>query len=97
MNFQFKIDKLIEANGLTKSKFAQLIGVSRDTVYNLNENTKIGTYLKICEYFKIHLSDLTDIKMDAKKLNKTNIYLELGDNDILKIDLGNKRLEILKK
>jgi len=60
VSLQFKIDKLIEEAKLTKTSFAKKIGISRDSVYNLDEKTRLSTFLKICEFFKVPMSELID-------------------------------------
>lgn len=101
MSIQFKIDKLIEAKGLSKTKFAAAIGVNRDTVYNLNENTKLGTYLKICEYFKIELSDIIGNKKPKIGLSvvheEAEVYGEVNYKEkyldaLEKLNAANERL-----
>lgn len=69
MSIQYKIDKLIEDKNLTKTAFARIIGVSRDTVYNLDENTKLSTFIKISEFLKVPLSDILDNKKEKTKLS----------------------------
>jgi DNA-binding Xre family transcriptional regulator len=49
-SISYKIDKLLEVKKLSKTKFAKLINVNRDTVYNLSDETiKVSTLLKISE------------------------------------------------
>lgn len=79
MSLQSKVDHLIEDKGLTKTKFAAILGVSRDTVYNLNENSKLITYMKICKYFKISLSDLID---DQERKPKTTLSAVAEESEV---------------
>lgn len=74
VSLQHKIDTLIEGKKLTKTAFAKEIGISRDSVYNLDHTTRLGTILKICQYFKVNLSDIID--EDFTQNGKLNVINE---------------------
>lgn len=102
-DLQYKIDKLIEARGLSKTWIAKTIGVSRETVYNLDRNTKIDTYLKLCEILKVEISDLlytpvqNIIKEPSENYNKTasNGTITLKGKKTIQIDL--QKFELIIK
>lgn len=99
----YKIEKLLEVKNMTKTAFAKRVGIHIDTVYNLNdESIKVSTLLKISEILNVPITYFFENteKSESKKLpksKKTNVFFELESTDILKIDMKNKRLEILKK
>lgn len=93
MDFQTKIDKLIESKGLTKTGLAKIIGVSRDTVYNLDKNTKIDTYLKICQALNVNISDLISVPVTHLVEESKEHYVPKNVKEIIKLR-GKKTLEI---
>lgn len=101
-----KIDKAIEAAGITKTAFAVKIGVSRDTVYNwTDESIKFSTLLKICEVLRLDILDFIGIKFNNNsnlvnepaelytKGKKTIVKLRPHDKVYLSID--NRIIEII--
>lgn len=97
----YKINKEIEARHINKSDFADKIGVSRDTVYNWTDDSiKVSVLKRVSEFFDMDIIEfLSDDKgkQQEPKKGKTNVILELDSTDVLKIDIKNKKLEILKK
>lgn len=101
-DIQFTIDKLIEARGLSKTWVAKNIGVSRETVYNLDTNTKLETFLRLCDLLKISINDLlytpvqTIIKEPETTYNAINTVqqINLRSKKTIEIDLKNFRLTI---
>lgn len=54
MKIVYKIEKLIEAKKVNKTRLAEQIGVSRDTVYNwTDDNIKISTLSKISDALEV--------------------------------------------
>lgn len=97
MNILFKIEKLREAKNLTKTDLADKVGVNRDTVYNwTDENIKVSTLLKISDTFGVDIMYFLSDNPE-KKTRKAKVVLELNDDDVLNIDIKNRRLEIVKK
>lgn len=99
-DIQYTIDKLIEARGLSKTWVAKAIGVSRETVYNLDKNTKLETFLRLCDVLKVSLNDLlytpvqniiNDPAADYTK-NSTVHKISLRSKKSIEIDLKNLNL-----
>lgn len=68
-NIIYKIDKVRASQRFTKTEFAKLIGLSRDTVQNLNESSlKVETLIKIAEVLS------TPIEYFFKKDAKSKAY-----------------------
>ncbi len=102
MSIVFKIEKLREAKKLSKTDLAEKIGVNRDTVYNwTDENIKVSTLMKISDILGVDMQHfLIDKKENISKIvskQKAKVVFELSANDVLSIDIKNKKLEILKK
>lgn len=94
MSVVFKIEKLREAKKLSKADFAELLGISRDTLYNwTDDNIKVSTLLKVSDILGVDISYFLSEK-DVSNVKK--VVIELGENDILSVDMKNKKLEILK-
>ncbi len=54
-----RIDEILQSKGLSKSDFADKLGVNRQTLYSfLNRNIKLETVLKIAETLDVPVSDL---------------------------------------
>lgn len=97
MSVVYKIKKLIEAEKTNINAFSEAIGISPKGVYKWSdESIKVYTLLKVSEFFNKPISYFFDQEVE-NKTTKANVFFELEQNDILKIDLKNKRLEILKK
>jgi transcriptional regulator with XRE-family HTH domain len=101
-----KIDKAIEAKGITKTAFADKIAVSRDTVYNwTDENIKVSTLLKISDTLGVPIAyfleepqnEVSEPQAGYAKKGVKSVFVSLNSNDTVKIDLKNKQLEIIKK
>jgi len=102
-----KIEKLLEAKSLTKSRFAELIGVNRDTVYNLTDETiKLSTLLKISEVLGVSISHflpnsvgnnqqkiVSEPKESYKKPKKS--FIDISAANGININLKTKQIEIL--
>lgn len=84
--------------------------MSRDSVYNISDAViKVSTLVKIAEvletpleYFLGNLLENSDkpIVQESEipyKKSKAKVVLELNPDDILTIDLKNRKLEIIKK
>lgn len=98
-----KIEKRIEAEGITKTAFALKIGVSRDTVYNwTDESIKFSTLLKVCEVLKMQIEDFIELPKEVNEpkpgYTKGKITrMQLDPTDKITIDLRQKVLEITAK
>lgn len=100
MSVVLKIKKLIESEKINVNAFSKAVGISPKGVYKwTDESIKVYTLLKVSEFFNKPVSYFLGVESEIKTKNskKANVHLELDSNDILKIDLKNKRLEILKK
>lgn len=100
MSVVFKIKKLIEAEKVNINAFSEAIGISPKGVYKWTDDSiKVYTLLKVCEYFDKPIGYFFETELDKTRKNtkKANVQFDLENDDILKIDLKNKRLEILKK
>lgn len=86
-----KIEEEIKAKRLNKTTIANTIGISRNTVYNLNEGTSIGTIFKIIEALgKTPVQFLTELE------NETNVA-EGAINQTPPTDYKQNYIEILEK
>lgn len=66
----YKIEKLLEAKGISKTVFAEKIGVSRDTVYNwTDENLKISTLQKISDVLDVPITYFLFENVSANRVN----------------------------
>lgn len=88
-DIQYTIDKLIEARGLSKTWVAKTIGVSRETVYNLDKNTKLETFLKLCDVLNVNLNDLLYTPIQNILKEPQAVYEPL--NTVHKISLRSKK------
>jgi transcriptional regulator with XRE-family HTH domain len=107
MSIVLKIEKLREAQNLTKTELADKLKVNRDTVYNwTDDNIKVSTLQKISDILRVDiLYFLSDKKESVKKYsveepevpysNKT--LFRLDRTEIIKIDVEGRTLEIIKK
>ncbi|MDF2449434.1 MAG: Cro/C1-type DNA-binding domain [Bacteroidota bacterium] len=82
-SISYKINELREAKKLTKTAFAELIGVNRDTVYNLSdESIKVSTLLKISEKLDVPVSFFFSSAEATKTKNFANEpEVKYGDGD----------------
>ncbi|MBA2612568.1 MAG: helix-turn-helix transcriptional regulator [Bacteroidetes bacterium] len=65
-----KIKKALEASKLTHAEFADKVGISRDTVYKLNDETiKLATIEKICQVLGL---DFAEFIIQAVKISKVS-------------------------
>lgn len=56
-----RIDEILQAKGMSKTEFADKLGVNRQTLYSfLNRNITIETVMKIAETLEVPISDLFD-------------------------------------
>lgn len=56
-----RIDEILQAKGMSKTEFADKLGVNRQTLYSfLNRNITIETVMKIAETLDVPMSDLFD-------------------------------------
>ena len=91
------IEDLRKRKDLTQAEFAKKIGVSTFGYQKMIqvEDIKVSTLEKICEVFSVNIS--TFFGNETIKSLNANVVFELESTDTLKIDMKNKRLEILKK
>ena len=73
-----KIEAEITAKRLNKSELAKKIGVTRSTVYNLNEKTAIGTIFKIIEALGKTPVEFLSEEKDHKQIASLSLVHEEG-------------------
>jgi DNA-binding XRE family transcriptional regulator len=99
MSIQFKIEKLIESKSINKTRFAELIGVSRDTVYNLSdESIKVATLIKVSEVLGVPIMHFFE-KQDEKGRFPNQLYknLHVLENIEAEMSYKEKYFEALEK
>ncbi len=96
MNLGEKIIELRKKENLTQEKLAEKIGISRQTLFNWENNSTspdINQAKKISEIFKISLDDLLDIKTELKCSDNNSILSDLiGQECYLDSDTEDYRL-----
>ncbi|MBS1647354.1 MAG: helix-turn-helix transcriptional regulator [Bacteroidetes bacterium] len=104
MHIGNKIKNLVEAQkGVKNTDFAAKIGYTEQGLYAIfrKEHLRTDVLENICNALNITLSDFfsNDRSFDKQKTAKAkpSVYFDLEDSEILRVDLKNKRLEILKK
>jgi len=56
-----RIDEILQSKGISKTEFAEKLGVNRQTLYSfLNRNITLDTVMKIAETLDVSVSDLFD-------------------------------------
>lgn len=96
MNLGEKIIELRKKENLTQEKLAEKIGISRQTLFNWENNSTspdINQAKKISEIFKISLDDLLDVKTEVECSNNKSILSNLiGRECYLDADTDDYRL-----
>lgn len=96
MNLGDKIIELRKKENLTQEKLAEKIGISRQTLFNWENNSTspdINQAKKISEIFKISLDDLLDIKTELQCSDNKSILSDLiGKECYLDADTEDYRL-----
>ena len=92
MNLGEKIIELRKKENLTQEKLAEKIGISRQTLFNW-ENNSTSPDINQAEIFKISLDDLLDIKTELKCSDNNSILSDLiGQECYLDSDTEDYRL-----
>lgn len=79
-----KIRGIIEAKNLNKTEFSKQIGMARDYVYNLSDETiKVSTLIRICDVLKIPIIDFfSENKAQTNNSVVQEPQLEYGNKDL---------------
>lgn len=91
MNLGEKIIELRKKENLTQEKLAEKIGISRQTLFNWENNSTspdINQAKKISEIFKISLDDLLDIKTELQCSDNKSILSDLIGKECYLDDVG---------
>jgi transcriptional regulator with XRE-family HTH domain len=98
------IENLRKIKKMTQKEFAEMIDFTVTGYQKMikTRDIKVSSLERICEVFNVNI--LTFFGTENVLKDQSNIYgkgvnvhLQLDESDILKIDLKNKRLEIIKK
>lgn len=95
-----KIKKEILVQKVNVYEFSKAIGIGEKGMYQwTDESMKIATLLKVCEFFNKPVSYFLDenVLKTEQKTKNAKVQFDLESDDVLKIDIKNRKLEILKK
>lgn len=76
MDLYNKIQEEFKRKRIDKTALSKQLGISRNTVYNLNEGTAIGTIFKIIEALGMKPSDFFTEEKSYKNVSALNVIHE---------------------
>ena len=77
-----RIKKYRGNRGMTQAELAKLVGVRRETIYNLENgryNPSLSLAWKIAQVFNASIEDIFTVKLDPELLKK---LAEMGDSSV---------------
>lgn len=106
MGICYKIEKLIESRHINKTRLAEQLDISRDTVYNwTDENIKASILMKLSDILQVDMmyffsdnkkNEVNEDPQVYQKANKKKISYKLSDIDKMAFPDG-KSIEIYLK
>ncbi len=99
MHVGHNIKRLVEATkGTTHKAFAEKIGHTEQSLHGIYKKEDVSTSVlkTVCEKLNITLSEFfKEDNLSSPK--KAKVVFELNPDDVLSIDIKNRKLEITKK